>query len=73
MKTRGPDGQLMRLRAEQPPLDADPVAEVEQRENLDIERRQRVLADVNLDLRAAVGDGQKARLPNERMARMRRP
>ena len=72
VQPRRPDRQLVGLGAEQPPLDADPVAEVEQLEDLEVERRQRVLADVDLDLR----DGRrratrKLALPNERIARMR--
>ena len=34
-----PDGQLVGLGAEQPPLDANPVAEIEQLEDLEVERR----------------------------------
>jgi hypothetical protein len=62
-EARGPNGQLVGLRAEQSPLDAHPVPEIEQLEDLEVERRQRVLPDVDLDSCAAVGDGEKAGLP----------
>ena len=62
VQPRRPDRELVGLRAEQPALDADPVAEIEQLEDLEIERRQRVLPDVDLDLRAAVGQHEEVRL-----------
>ena len=56
------DGELVRPRAEQVPFDADPVAEIEQLEDLEVERRHRVLTDVDLNLPEAVGQDQQVRL-----------
>src|SRR5439155_6611341 len=54
--------ELVRARAEQLSLDADPVAEIEQLVDPEIAFRHRVLPDVDLDLRAAVRDHEKVRL-----------
>ena len=62
VQPRRPDGELVRLGPEQPALHADPVAEVEQLEDLEVERRQGVLPDVDLDPGTAVGDRQEIRL-----------
>ena len=50
------DAQLAGARAEQIPLDADVIAEIEQLEDLEIQLRQRVLADVDLDALQSVGE-----------------
>ena len=63
VQPRRPDRELVGFRPEQTALDADPVAEVEQLEDLEVERRQRVLADVHLDPGEAVGEDEKVRLP----------
>ena len=63
MQARRPDREFVGFRPEQAALDADPVAEVEQLEDLEVERRQGVLADVHLDPGEAVGKDQKVRLP----------
>ena len=52
LERRRPDRQLVGLGAEQVPLDADEVAEVEQLEDREVALAERVLADVDLDLRA---------------------
>src|SRR5258705_13871973 len=62
MHPRRPDRQLVRACAKQPPFDADPVAEIEQLENLEVERRQRILSDIDLNLRVTVRHGQEVRL-----------
>ncbi len=59
---RGPDRQLVGLSAEQPPFDADPVAEIEQLEQLEVQFRHRVLPDVDLQSRQAVGEDEEVRL-----------
>ena len=59
---RRPDRQLVRLGPEHAARDADPVAEVEQLEDLEVALRQRVLPDVDLNVRPAVGDDEKVRL-----------
>ena len=63
MQARRPDRELVGLRAEQASLDADPVAEIKQLVDREIERRQRVLPDVDLNLRAAVREHQEIGLP----------
>ena len=55
VKSRRPDGEFVRLGPEQTPFDANPVAEIEQLEDLEVQFRHRVLPDVNLQLRAAIG------------------
>src|SRR5437868_7749251 len=62
LQLRRPDRQLVRLRPEEAPLHADPVAEVEQLVDLEIALRQRVLPDVDLHAGAAVGDDEEVRL-----------
>ena len=62
VQPRRPDRELVGLGPEQAPLDADPVAEIEQLEDLEIELRQRVLPDVDLQLRVAVRQDQEVRL-----------
>jgi hypothetical protein len=57
-----PDRQLVGLGAEQVPLDADEVAEVEQLEDREVPLADRVLADVDLDLRRAVRDDEEVGL-----------
>ena len=52
LEARRPDRQLVGLGAEQVPFDADEVAEIEQLEEREVALAQRVLADVDLDLRA---------------------
>ena len=71
VQPRRPDRELVGLGAEQPPFDADPVAEIEQLEDLEIELRQRVLPDVDLYLRRPSDSTRKFALPNDRIARMR--
>ena len=58
----GPDRQLVGLGAEDAPLHADEVAEVEKLEDREIAFGQRVLADVDLDLRLPVGDDEEVGL-----------
>ena len=62
LERRRPDRQLVGLGAEQAALDADEVAEVEQLEHREVALGQRVLPDVDLDLRAAVREDQEVRL-----------
>ena len=62
VQPRRPDRELVGLGPEQPPLDADPVAEIEQLEDLEIELRQRVLPDVDLHLGVAVREHEEVRL-----------
>ena len=62
LDARRPDRQLVGARAEQMPFDADDVAEIEQTEQLEIALRERVLLDVDLNARSAVGEHQKIRL-----------
>ena len=57
-----PRSSARRARAEQVPLDADVVAEVEQLEDLEVALGQRVLADVDLDALDAVGQDEEVRL-----------
>jgi hypothetical protein len=45
------------------PRDPDPVSEIEQLTDLEIERRHRVLTNVDLDLRTAVRQYEKSGLP----------
>jgi hypothetical protein len=59
VQARGPDRQLVGLGAEQTALGADPVAEVEQFEQLEIERRQRVLPHIDLNRLAAIRQDQE--------------
>jgi hypothetical protein len=59
MQPRRPDRELVGLGPEQATLDADPVAEVQQLVDREVELGQRVLPDVRLDLRAAVGQDQE--------------
>ena len=59
---RGPDRQLVRLRPEDAAGDADVIADVEQLERGEVALAERVLPDVDLDPRAAVGDDEKIRL-----------
>jgi hypothetical protein len=54
LQLRRPDRQLVGPRAKQAPLDANPVAEIEQLEDLEVALGQRVLTDVHLHARAAV-------------------
>ena len=54
-----PDAQLAGARPEQVPFDADVIAEIEQLEDLEVQFRQRVLADVDLDALEAVGQAEK--------------
>ena len=63
VQPRRPDRELVGFRPEQAAFDADPVAEVEQLEDLEVERRQRVLPDVDLDPGKAVGQDEEVRLP----------
>ena len=60
--TRRAQIQLAGARAEQVPLDADVIAEIEQLEDLEIQFRQRVLADVDLNALEAVGQAKEAGL-----------
>ena len=62
VQPRRPDRELVRPGPEQVAFDADPVAEVQQLEDLEVERRQRVLTDVDLNLGQAVGQDQEVRL-----------
>src|SRR6185295_13137814 len=62
LQRRGMDGQLVRLRAEELSFHANVVAKVEQLEDSEVFFRQRVLADVGLNLRAAVREHEKVRL-----------
>ena len=62
MQPRRPDRELVGLGPEQTALDADPVAEIEQLEDLEVELRQRVLPDVHLDPGEAVGEDEEVRL-----------
>ena len=57
------DRQLIRAGAEEASFDADEVTEIEQFVGLEIVLGEGVLADVDLDLRPAIGDDQKVRLP----------
>ena len=71
LQRRRMDAELVGLRPEQVALDADPVAEVEQLEDAEVERGHGILADVDLNARAAVGELQEPAFPNVRIARMR--
>jgi hypothetical protein len=71
MQARRPDRELVGLGPEEAAFDADPVTEVQQFVDREVEPGQRVLPDVCLDLRAAVGEDQEIALPNARIARMR--
>ena len=62
LESRCPDRQLVGARAEQMSFDADDVSEVEQTEHLEVVLRERVLLDVHLDARAAIGEHEKIRL-----------
>ena len=62
VQPRRPDRELVGLGAEQASLDADPVAEIEQLVDLEVELRQRVLPDVDLDPRVAVGQHEEVGL-----------
>jgi hypothetical protein len=57
-----PDRELVGLGPEEPAGDADPVPEIEQLERLEIDRRHRVLADVDLDLVQAIRQHEEVRL-----------
>jgi hypothetical protein len=54
LERRGMNRELVRLRAEQLPLDADEVAQVQQLEQREVAPRQRVLPDVGLNPGTAV-------------------
>src|SRR5262245_26297189 len=56
-------GQFVRLCTEQRAVDADPVAKIEQPENVEVARRQCVLTDVRLNACATVGDDDEVGLP----------
>src|SRR5215211_5000201 len=56
------DRELVRLRAEQPALDADGVAEVEQLEDAEVAFGHRVLPHVGLNAVAAIGKDEEIRL-----------
>src|SRR5262249_2380185 len=62
LELRRPDRQLVGLRAEEMPGDADEIPEVEQLEHRKVALAERVLADVDLDRRTAVGNRQEVRL-----------
>ena len=62
LERRRPDGQLVGLGPEDAPLDADEVAEIEQLVDREVALRQRVLAEVDLNPFAAVGDDQEVGL-----------
>ena len=62
LQRRRPDRQLVRLGAKQVAADADLIAEVEQLRQLIVALAERVLPDVDLDARAAVGQHEKAGL-----------
>ena len=62
LQLRRPDGELAGFRAEQPSLHADPVAEIEQLEQLEVALRERVLAEVDLDARLSVREHEEVRL-----------
>src|SRR5262249_40758171 len=62
VQPRGPDRELVGPGAEQPALDAGPVAEIEQLVDPEIEIGQRVLPDVDLHLGAAVRQDEEVRL-----------
>ncbi len=57
-----PDAQLAGAGPEQVPFDADVIAEIEQLEDLEVQFRQRVLANVDLHPLEAVGQPQEAGL-----------
>ena len=61
-EARRPYRQLVGARAEQMPFDADHISEIEQAEQLEVVLRQRVLLDVHLNARPAVGQHQEIRL-----------
>ena len=61
-QARRPDRQLAGARAEQMSADADVIAEVEQREDLEVALGQGVLAEVRLDALAPVGEDEEVRL-----------
>ena len=62
LELRDVDRQLVGPRPEQVALDADEVAEVEQLEDREVALADRVLADVGLDLRLAVGEREEVGL-----------
>ena len=57
------DAELVGLRPEQVALDTNPVADVEQPEDAEIERGHGILAHVDLNARAAVGELQEPGFP----------
>ncbi len=62
LELRDVDRQLVGPRPEQVAFDPDEVAEVEQLEDREVALADRVLPDVGLDLRLAVGDGDEVGL-----------
>src|SRR5262249_11185876 len=72
VQARRPDGELVRLGAEEASLDADPVAEIEQPVDPEIDLRHRILPDVGLNLRAAVREDEEVGLA-ERADRQNAP
>src|SRR6476619_4054479 len=56
-------GQLVRLCAEQRAVNADPVAQIEKLENVEVALGKRVLTDVRLNACAAVRDNDEVGLP----------
>ena len=63
LQARRPNRQLVGARAKQMSFDADDIAEIQQSKQLEIALLQRVLLDVHLNARAAIGQHQEIRLP----------
>jgi hypothetical protein len=62
LELRRPDRQLVGLCSKEVPLDADEIAEVQQLEHREVALAERILPDIDLDLRGAVRDDEKVRL-----------
>ena len=62
LESRGPDCELVRLRAKETSFNADPVAEVQQLEYREIALGKRILPHINLKARFSVRDDQEVRL-----------
>ena len=63
VQARRPDGQLVGLRAEHATFDADPIAEVEQLEDAEVEFRHRVLPHIDLHVLSTIRQLEEVRLP----------
>ena len=63
LQRRDMDAELVRFRAKEVSLDADPIADVQQLEDAEVGLRHGVLPDVDLNPRSPIGQLKKAGFP----------